>query len=737
MPRKKSPRKTSTAVTSSSTAAAVAPSDSSPQNKNHLQREQQQQQALEDADENTLRIMVTTDSHLGYMERDAVRGDDSFAAFEEVLYVAKRTFHADMVLHAGDLFHENKPTRSTLYKTMKILRKYTMGHEPVQLQLMSDPTSSFASGQINYEDQFTSVDLPVFSIHGNHDDPTREAGDNTLAALDLLSVANLVNYVGKKKAIEYVEITPTILRKGTTHIALYTLGAMRDERLRRMFVNQKVRFIRPEEDADDEEDGFFNIFVIHQNRHVGRGLKNSIDESWLPDWLNLVIWGHEHECVDSFQESVGGIFRILQPGSSVATSLVEGERVRKNAFVVDVRGKQFRMHSTPLTQVRPFVFREIDLVNSALDPDDPKVDKKIAEHLEEEVRVAILDALDERKDLIEAAHERGNFYDTQEDADPGHKMKEEEQVLVRLRVLHKGFATIGNQRFSAKFLGSVANPNDILLFKRIRQASAEPKSKKKVTAMNPIDPEDLEENNINSLVKDILGGGTSSKGLSLIKESELSKALEEYVDKNSSSAINEIAFKSLKGCQVGLLKGQKPPKATKDASDGEDGEGSNAPSRQNATSRGSKKRPPPDESSDDSENDLLEKENHRKRLQAKTTDNPRRMNERRLEIGLDDGGGDGGSRQGRRSPRKGRIDYSGMGADSDSDPIAEFDENEDSEDDMVADESPRQKAPTRTKKNAVSRRAAAIDLDSDEDFQNSNVDISEDWGTAATRSQRY
>jgi double-strand break repair protein MRE11 len=33
----------------------------------------------------TFRILVATDIHLGYKERDPVRGEDSFKAFEEVL----------------------------------------------------------------------------------------------------------------------------------------------------------------------------------------------------------------------------------------------------------------------------------------------------------------------------------------------------------------------------------------------------------------------------------------------------------------------------------------------------------------------------------------------------------------------------------------------------------------------------------------------------------------------------
>lgn len=56
-------------------------------------------------------------------------------------------------------------------------------------------------GRVNYEDPNFSVGLPIFSIHGNHDDPTREGGIEALAALDLLHVANLVNYFGKSNKV--------------------------------------------------------------------------------------------------------------------------------------------------------------------------------------------------------------------------------------------------------------------------------------------------------------------------------------------------------------------------------------------------------------------------------------------------------------------------------------------------------------------------------------------------------
>jgi len=68
----------------------------------------------EDPDASTLKVLLSTDNHLGYLERDPIRGRDSFAAFEEVLSLARR-HEVDMVLLSGDLFHENKPSRKTMH----------------------------------------------------------------------------------------------------------------------------------------------------------------------------------------------------------------------------------------------------------------------------------------------------------------------------------------------------------------------------------------------------------------------------------------------------------------------------------------------------------------------------------------------------------------------------------------------------------------------------------------------
>lgn len=81
--------------------------------------------------------------------------------------------------------------------------------------------------------------------------------------MDILSVANLVNYFGKSDNIDDITIYPILMRKGRTKVALYGLGNIRDERLYRTFQQKKVRLMRPIE-AQDE---WFNIMVIHQNRY--------------------------------------------------------------------------------------------------------------------------------------------------------------------------------------------------------------------------------------------------------------------------------------------------------------------------------------------------------------------------------------------------------------------------------------------------------------------------------------
>ena len=77
-------------------------------------------------DGDLFRILVSSDIHLGYAEKDSERADDSFISFDELLGVGVKE-GVDMVLLGGDLFHDNKPSRQAEIKCIQILRDHVLG----------------------------------------------------------------------------------------------------------------------------------------------------------------------------------------------------------------------------------------------------------------------------------------------------------------------------------------------------------------------------------------------------------------------------------------------------------------------------------------------------------------------------------------------------------------------------------------------------------------------------------
>lgn len=48
-----------------------------------------------------------------------------------------------MVLLAGDLFHDNKPSRKSMYQVMRSLRMNCYGDKPCELEMLSDSSEIF------------------------------------------------------------------------------------------------------------------------------------------------------------------------------------------------------------------------------------------------------------------------------------------------------------------------------------------------------------------------------------------------------------------------------------------------------------------------------------------------------------------------------------------------------------------------------------------------------------------
>jgi double-strand break repair protein MRE11 len=336
----------------------------------------------ETSSDDILKILVTTDNHLGFMEKDPERGEDSYIAFEEALQIAERE-QVDFILLGGDLFHENKPSRDCLAKCQSLLRKYCFGIKPIDFNIVSDEHVNFGHTNFpyaNFNDPNLNISIPVFSIHGNHDDPT---GVQNLCALDILASAGLANYFGKcnTNMQNEIQINPVLIEKGETKLAIFGLGAVKDERLHHLFEKGMVKVNRPSESVED----WFNIFVIHQNRVV-HGKKNYIPETFLEGFLDLVIWGHEHECRLRPEYNELKEFYVSQPGSTVITSLSESEAVPKCVGILKIQKKKFKLDPIELTSIRPFLMDNITLKSYGISKTDKNLELKIEQICMKKVR---------------------------------------------------------------------------------------------------------------------------------------------------------------------------------------------------------------------------------------------------------------------------------------------------------------------------------------------------------------
>jgi double-strand break repair protein MRE11 len=73
----------------------------------------------------------------------------------------------------------------------------------------------------------------------------------------------------------------------------------------------------------------FSIYVTQGVFRVKHGPQEFVPEGMFDDSVDLVIWGHEHDC-RIVPEPVGEKkYVISQPGSSIATSLADGEALPK------------------------------------------------------------------------------------------------------------------------------------------------------------------------------------------------------------------------------------------------------------------------------------------------------------------------------------------------------------------------------------------------------------------------
>lgn len=273
-----------------------------------------------------------------------------------------------------------------------------------------------------------------------------------------------------------------------------------------------------------------NISCSHAYTETGY-----LPENFLPSFLDLVVWGHEHECLIEPRYNPEMSFHVMQPGSSVATSLMPGEAVPKHVAILSVTGKEFKTETIRLKSVRPFVMKEIVLQeNSHMKKIAMKDDNRpeITRYL-----IGIVDS------LIEEA--RRGWVEAQD-----HDIEDEEEVpkpLIRLRVEYTApeggrFDCENPQRFSNRFVGKVANVNDVVQFHR---------KKSSVTRKTKDQPEMPEESvmaqltldtvKVEKLVREFL----TAQSLTILPQNTFGDAVSQFVDKDDKHAMEVFVNESL------------------------------------------------------------------------------------------------------------------------------------------------------------------------------------------------
>lgn len=248
-----------------------------------------------------------------------------------------------------------------------------------------------------------------------------------------------------------------------------------------------------------------------------------------------MVWGHEHECLIDPRYNPEMNFHVMQPGSSVATSLMPGEAVAKHVAIVGVTGKDFKVEPIRLKTVRPFVMKEIILSE---EKEAKKLAKKDNRTLLTQYLIGVVEGLiQQAKDEWLEAQEEGDYDDEPEVPLP----------LIRLRVEYSApdggnFDCENPQRFSNRFVSKVANVNDVVQFYRKKAGSGR-------KAPDGIDlPEEsilaqlsIDSVKVEKLVREFL----TAQSLTILPQNSFGDAVSQFVDKDDKHAMEMFVNESL------------------------------------------------------------------------------------------------------------------------------------------------------------------------------------------------
>jgi double-strand break repair protein MRE11 len=235
-------------------------------------------------------------------------------------------------------------------------------------------------------------------------------------------------------------------------------------------------------------------------------------------------------------------FHVMQPGSSVATSLMPGEAVPKHVALLKVTGKEFKVEPIRLTSVRPFVMKEIILAEERALKNIWKKDNhrsEITRHLHMIVDELIEEAKQEWIELQES-------YD--EETKTNGRGEPVPLPLIRLRVEYTapdgGHFDIDNpQRISNRFRDQVANINDVVQFYRKKKSAARKtgNDEPEMPDASAIAEMSLDSVKVEKLVKEFL----TAQSLTILPQNTFGDAVSQFVDKDDKHSMEMFVDQSL------------------------------------------------------------------------------------------------------------------------------------------------------------------------------------------------
>lgn len=276
-----------------------------------------------------LKVVIISDTHLGFAWGEE-RQEDSFSNLEQAFSLAAKQ-EPDLILLAGDIFHDRIPRQEILGRAIELFSKFSkkLKSRPFCVKAVKDGQAFEVKNSIP----------PIIAIWGTHE---RRHADST-NPLHLLEKAGLI-------ALLHAE--SILLEVNSDRIGIHGLSGVPEQ-----IARDALRAWEPE-----PFEGVTNILMLHQNfKEIMPPVDYCLEFSDLPEGFDLTVLGHIHNT--QIKKHPLNKMPILVAGSTVSTQLqkIESE-VKKGFYIAEAGRHSINLKFMPL-ETRPFFYESIDATN--------------------------------------------------------------------------------------------------------------------------------------------------------------------------------------------------------------------------------------------------------------------------------------------------------------------------------------------------------------------------------------